>query len=228
MATHEPRTATNSGADPRVPGYELLGELGQGAMGIVYRARQKGLARSVALKVLRGGTVAGSAAVERFRAEAEAVARLHHPNIVQIYEVGEVAGLSYLSLELVEGTNLAQALGGRPQPPELAARLIESLARAIHHAHERGVIHRDLKPGNILLTREGTPKVTDFGLAKVRAGANDDTQGLTRTGDLIGTLQYMAPEQAEGHANEVGPGADIFSLGAILYEWLTGSPPFWA
>jgi serine/threonine-protein kinase len=207
---------------PTVTGYDIVGELGRGAMGVVYRAVQVKLKRVVALKVIRAGASAGLRELARFRVEAEAVARLQHPNIVQIYEVGEQDGWAYFSLELVDGGSLAEKAAGTPQPARPAAQLVETLARAIHFTHERGVIHRDLKPANILLTPDGVAKITDFGLAK-RVEAED---GQTRSGDIVGTPSYMAPEQAQGRTRDIGPAADVYALGAILYELLTGRPPF--
>jgi WD40 repeat protein len=204
---------------PVIPGYEVLGVLGQGAMGVVYHARQVALDRPVALKMILAGEYAGAVARDRFHAEAEAVARLQHANVVQIYETGEHAGRPYLVLEFVDGGSLAQRLQHTPQPPRAAAELLETLARAVQAAHRKGVVHRDLKPANILLTADGTPKVTDFGLAK-RVDANP---GQSESGTVVGTPSYMAPEQAEGRG---GPAADVYALGAILYEALTGRPPF--
>ncbi len=202
------------------PAYELLEELGRGGMGIVFKARQRGLNRLVAIKQLAAG--AGAEARERFTVEAEAVAHLQHPNIVHIYEIGESAGVPFFSMEYVEGTNLAARMGGTPLEPEEAARLVEVLARAVHYAHERGIIHRDLKPSNVLLDKNGMPKVCDFGLAK----RVDDESGRTQAGQIFGTPSYMAPEQADGRREEVGPRSDIYALGALLYETLTGRPPF--
>jgi hypothetical protein len=213
------RTAPGPGAT--IPGYELLGEVGHGGMGVVYRAVQVRLKRTVALKMILGGAYAGSRQVARFRAEAEAVARLQSPNIVQVYEVGEHAGRHFIALEFVEGGTLAQRLHNQPLPPREAAELVQALARAVHYAHQRGVVHRDLKPANVLLTPEGTPKVTDFGLAK---SLTEDAGG-TQTGAILGTPSYMAPEQAAGLVHHVGPATDVYSLGAILYEALTGRPP---
>ena len=203
------------------PDYEILGLIGRGGMGVVYRARQLCLGRDVALKVLRSGLHAGPEERLRFRIEVESVAQLCHPNIVQVHEVGEQDGFPFCALEYVEGGSLAEKLAAAPLSAKEAARLMEKIARAIQAAHERGIIHRDLKPGNILLTASGQPKVTDFGLAK-RIGDTDD---CTRTGISMGTPSYMAPEQVES-AKNVGPAADIYGLGAILYEVLTSHPPF--
>jgi serine/threonine protein kinase/tetratricopeptide (TPR) repeat protein len=208
---------------PEVAGYEILEELGRGGMGVVYKARQPGLNRMVALKmILRAGHVSAADLV-RFRMEAEAVAQLQHPNIVQIYEVGDQDGCPFFSLEFVEGQTLADQIGGVPQSPRFAAEITRDLARAMDQAHRRGIIHRDLKPANVLLTNDGTPKITDFGLAKRYA---DDDTGQTRTGAIMGTPSYMAPEQAAGKTKDTGPAADIYSLGAILYDLLAGRPPF--
>jgi WD40 repeat protein len=208
---------------PSIPGYEVLRELGHGGMGVVYWAWQTDLNRMVALKMLLAGAQARGPERARFRTEAEAVARLQHPNIVQIYEVGEHEGRPYIALEYVGGGNLAQKVTGTPQPAHQAAQLVETLARAVHYAHERGVVHRDLTPGNVLLTEDDTPKLTDFGLAKLLVGGG---AGVTQTGAVVGTPSYMAPEQAGGRAKEVGPMTDVYALGAILYDLLTGRPPF--
>jgi serine/threonine protein kinase len=262
-----PSGADEAPALPAIPGYEVLGELGRGGMGIVYRARQVRLNRLVALKMILAGEQAAEADLARFRSEAEAVARLQHPNIVQVYEVGEHHGRPYLALEFCGGGSLEQKLAGTPLPPAEAARLLETLARAVDAAHRADVVHRDLKPANVLLTpnpksearnpkqirnpNEGnpkqgrpevsdlghsdlgfvsdfelrisdfSPKITDFGLAK-----RLDVPGRTRTGTVLGTPSYMAPEQAEGRGRAVGPTADVYALGAILYECLTGRPPF--
>src|SRR6516165_10572134 len=215
-------TASRAAADlPVVPGYEVLGLLGEGGMGVVYRARQVGLDRLVALKLLRGGS---SKRLARFRAEALADARLQHPHVVQIFEIGEHHGQPYLALELLEGGSLEAKIAGQPQAPRDAATLVCVLARAIQYAHSRGIVHRDLKPSNVLLTAEGTAKIADFGLAKFL----QTTEGQTQEGDVVGTPRYMAPEQTSGALEGVGPAADIYSLGVILYELLTGRAPLQA
>src|SRR5262245_10368560 len=218
----EPPGQSSNPAPPAVPGYEILAELGRGGMGIVYQARQCSLKRPVALKMILAGFHADSAARTRFSTEAEAIARLQHPNIVQIHELGEHEGGAFLSLEFVEGGNLLQKTAGIAQPERFAAGLVETLARAVHYTHERGIVHRDLKPTNVLLAADGTPKITDFGVAKFL----DADAGATRTETLLGTPNYMAPEQAAGDSKKVGAAADVYSLGAILYELLTGRPPF--
>jgi serine/threonine protein kinase/tetratricopeptide (TPR) repeat protein len=209
-------------SQPEIPGYEILGKLGAGGMGVVYKARQRGLNRLVALKMIIGGTQARVDHLARFRIEAEAVARLRHPNILQIYDIGEADGLPFVSLELLEGGDLDDRLEGTPQPGRSGSELMVTLARAVHAAHEAGIIHRDLKPANVLFTEEGVPKITDFGLAK----RLESDSGQTETGQIMGTPSYMAPEQARGHTRDVGPAADTYALGAILYQVLTGRPPF--
>jgi CHASE2 domain-containing sensor protein len=212
----------------RIPGYDILQELGQGGMGVVYKARQIMLRRIVALKMLRAGGNAGPDLLARFRVEAEAVARMQHPHIVQVYDYGEWrAGdvsppMPYFVLEFVDGGNLSGKLRGQPLPVRQAVDLMVMLGRAVQHAHQRGVIHRDLKPANVLLTAEGVPKIADFGLAKML----DESSDLTQTGALLGTPSYMAPEQAAGQSRLIGPATDVYALGAILYELLTGRPPF--
>jgi serine/threonine-protein kinase len=217
-----PQPTTDTPTAPAVPGYEIVAELGRGGMGVVYRARHLALKREVALKVILAGGHAGEREGARFRTEAEAAAQLSHPNIVQVHEVGEAGGVLFCAQELVGGGSLARRLAGTPQPPRQVAALVETLARAVHAAHQRGVIHRDLKPDNVLLAEDGAPKVADFGLARRLGGQS----GLTQTGQVMGTPSYMAPEQASGRAGEAGPAADVYALGAILYEGLTGRPPF--
>lgn len=216
-------TLSDTSVIPTVPGYEVLDELGRGAAGVVYRARQLNLNRLVALKMVLAGSHAGAVDLVRFHSEAEVVAQLRHENIVQVHEIGRTNGLPYLSLEFVDGGTLAVRIGGVPQLPRPSAQLVETLARAVHQAHLHGIIHRDLKPSNVLLATDGTPKIADFGLAK-RSGAG---AGVTQTGAILGTPSYMSPEQAESR-KDVGPAADIYALGAILYEMLTGRPPFQA
>src|SRR5580704_8898556 len=189
-------------------------------MGVVYKARQTALQRIVALKMILGGGHASGADLDRFRTEAESIARLQHPHIVQIHEVGQHHGLPYFSLEFCAGGSLEKKLAGTPLQPREAATLVEKLSHAMQAAHDKGVIHRDLKPANVLLAGDGTPKITDFGLAKKL-----DEAGQTQTGAIMGTPSYMAPEQAEGK-KDIGPPADIYALGAILYECLTVRPPF--
>jgi tetratricopeptide (TPR) repeat protein len=207
---------------PSVSGYEILGELGRGGMGVVYQARQVQLNRLVALKMVLAGKHAGPEEVARFRTEAEAIARLPHPNIVQIYEVGEHGGLPFFSMEYCGGGSLERKPGTAPLPSTEAAGLVQTLARAIHAAHGKGVVHRDLKPANVLRTEDGALKISDFGLAK----QVEVQQGQTHSGATVGTPSYMAPEQAQGHSKQVGAAADVYALGAILYDLLTGRPPF--
>jgi WD40 repeat protein len=224
-----PRTQAQAGSEfdaisqPEIPGYELLDVVGWGGMGVVYRAWQQRLNRIVALKMVHAGAHASPHVLARFRVEAEAVARLQHPNIVQIHEVGQHAGSPFLVLELVDGPSLARALGGTPQRAERAALMVEALARAVHSAHCQGVVHRDLTPANILLTADGTPKITDFGLAKIAFGGGELR---TQTGELLGTPSYMAPEQAASRHDAITAATDVYALGAILYDMLTGRPPF--
>jgi serine/threonine protein kinase len=251
---HQPAPA---GADasgfPTLPGYEILAQLAGGGMGIVYKARQTSLNRTVALKMIRAGDAANRLELARFRQEATAVAALNHPHILPIYEFGDYAGLPYFTMEFVEGGSLEHRLANGPLPPRDAAELVATLARTVQYVHDRHIVHRDLKPANILLQpsltqrrqdakedakqqegslggslgalaplRETLPKITDFGIAK----RLDEDQGLTAPHTILGTPSYMAPEQAAGHAREVGPAADVYALGAILYECLTGRPPF--
>jgi len=229
---------------PVVPGYEILKELGRGSMGVVYKAKQANLDRTVALKLIRSAAGMTSESLARFVEEARLVASLQHPNIIQVYEIHIADDAPFFSMELAEGGNLADHIHGQPQPIQPSARLVETLARAINAAHVRGIVHRDLKPANILLTTievetgrrhaladsmmpnsgvvTWTPKITDFGLAKQL----DGVQGRTESGMILGTPSYMAPEQAEGKSRDVGPAADVYALGAILYEMLTGRPPY--
>ncbi|HVA50441.1 MAG TPA: protein kinase [Pirellulales bacterium] len=213
------------GAPVRLPkavaGYEILGVLGRGGMGVVYKARQPGLKRLVALKMILAGSHADADDLARFRSEAEAVAHLQHPNIVQVYEIGDDDGRPFFSLEFVDGKSLSNQLEGKPQTPRQAAETIRVLAQAMAVAHARGIIHRDLKPANILVGHDGTLKITDFGLAK----RLEDEGGQTRSGAVVGTPHYMSPEQASGRIREVGPAADIYALGAMLYEMLAGRVP---
>jgi WD40 repeat protein len=222
IAPAGPKTPLTGMPEVTIAGYEIVGELGRGGMGVVYKARQIGLQRLVALKMILAGAHAGPQELARFRREAEAVAHFQHPHIVQIHEIGEQDGRPYFSLEFVEGGSLANKLAGTPLAARQAAQLVERLTDAMHAAHQRGIIHRDLKPANVLLTADGIPKVTDFGLAKrLDAGI-----GLTESGVIVGTPSYMAPEQAACKSKEIGPACDVYALGAILYETLTGRPPF--
>jgi eukaryotic-like serine/threonine-protein kinase len=213
---------TTDGRMPRVSGYEIESVLGRGGMGVVYKTRQLSLGRTVALKMLLAGPYASPQERLRFRHEAEAIAALRHPNIVQVHDVGEYEGRLYFTMEFVEGGSLAQKSQGTPQPAREAATLVATLARAVHAAHQAGIVHRDLKPGNVLLTADGTPKLSDFGLAKRLEGDGE----LTLSGAALGTPSYMAPEQAQGRARTAERSLDVYSLGAILYELLTGRPPF--
>jgi eukaryotic-like serine/threonine-protein kinase len=210
------------GSPPAVAGYEILGEIGRGGMGVVYRARQLGLNRDIALKMILAGDHAGPDAMSRFFTEAEAIARLQHPNIVQVHHCGGHDDRPFLVMEYVEGGSLAQTLDGTPRPIRAAVLLVQQLAAGIALAHRKGIVHRDLKPANVLLTLEGAPKIADFGLAKIL----ETDSRLTGTDAILGTAAYMAPEQAGGRNQTVGLAADVYSLGTILYELLTGRAPF--
>jgi hypothetical protein len=207
---------------PCIDGFEVLDELGRGGMGVVYKAWQVPLQRLVALKMIVTGNTASQAHLDRFRAETLAVARVQHPNIIQLFDVGVHDGKPYFFMEYAAGGSLARKLDAAPQPFAAAAQLVQTLARAVHVAHEHGIVHRDLKPANVLLTDDGVLKITDFGLAK----RLDDESAQTQTGSILGTPSYMAPEQAEGRVRDVAPATDVYALGAILYELLTGRAPF--
>src|SRR5437660_460265 len=202
--------------------YELLEEIGRGGQGVVFRARQKSLNRTVALKVIGLGQWASKVHVKRFRLEAEAAARLDHPCIVPIYEVGEREGSCYFSMKFVEGGQLDEAVRRTPMSIRQAAELIVKVARIVHYAHEHGILHRDIKPGNILLDQKGEPHLTDFGLARLVESESSVTQTL----DVLGTPSYMAPEQAVGNNAAISSVTDVYGLGAVLYQLLTGQPPF--
>ncbi|MGB1815120.1 MAG: serine/threonine-protein kinase, partial [Rubripirellula sp.] len=203
--------------------YELIEELGRGGMGVVFRARQISLDREVAIKMILRGRLASEADLQRFLAEASATARLQHPNIVPVYEAGDIEGRPFFSMQLVVGETLAQrVINQGPLPQREIAKIVAAIAKAIGVAHEQGILHRDIKPSNILLATDGTPLITDFGLAK----QSDAEESLTRSGMLVGTPAYMSPEQAGGRRNLIGPASDVYSLGCVLYFALTGRSPF--
>jgi serine/threonine protein kinase len=207
---------------PSLPGYEVLREIARGGMGIVYEARQASLNRPVAVKIILHGALAGAAEKRRFLAEATAAAKLKHPNIVVIHEVGECAGQPFFSMEYVAGESLSRIVRRQLPTPQQAAHYVAEVARAVQFAHDHGVLHRDIKPSNVLVDESGRVRVMDFGLAK----QIDADEQLTVTGQLLGTPSYMAPEQISGSAGDVGPACDVYGLGALLYELLTGQPPF--
>jgi tRNA A-37 threonylcarbamoyl transferase component Bud32 len=219
--------ATDFPAGEALPGqrfgdYELIEEIARGGMGVVWRARQAGLNREVALKMILSGRFASEEEVRRFRTEAEAAAQLQHPNIVAIHEFGERDGAPFFTMDFVRGRSLADVCAERPLTSERAAAYLKTIAEAVHFAHQRGVVHRDLKPGNVLIDATDAPRITDFGLAKMISRDSD----LTLTGTVMGSPGYMAPEQAQGKSDLIGPRSDVYSLGAILYEALTARPPF--
>ena len=216
-----PARAPDNGPLPQIPGYDIVRVVDEGGMGVVYEARQRDLGRTVAVKMI-SGTRLEPTQVARFRREAEATAHLQHANFVQIFEVGQVNGRPFFSMEYVDGGSLAQHLSHTRPNARQAAELVGILAQAIHTAHACGIVHRDLKPSNVMLTAAGIPKIADFGLAK----RLDHDPGHTRTGEVLGTPSYMAPEQATGQKDQIGPATDVYALGAILYELLTGRPPF--
>lgn len=220
----DPDTFPGSPADERgrFGKFELFEELGRGGMGVVYRARQTDLGRVVAIKMILSNRLATSDDVRRFETEARTAAGVRHANIVGIHEVGEFHGQPFFTMEYVGGPSLERLVADGPLPPEEAARVVARLARAVEHLHEHGIVHRDLKPSNVLLDENREPRLTDFGLAKVFQ--SDDTN--TRTGTIVGTASYMAPEQAAGRVHDISPRTDVYGLGAILYELLTGQPPF--
>jgi serine/threonine-protein kinase len=229
-ATQQRPAPAAAGALPRsLDGYELLQEIGRGAMGVVYKAWDPRLKRYVALKLILGGEHASPVELSRFHSEAQAAAGLSHRNIMPVYQVGAADGLPYFCMKYIEGTTLAAKASQGPLPPREAARLVALIARAVDHAHQHGILHRDLKPSNVLIDEDDQPVVTDFGLAKrTHTGSSITGGGLTQSGAIVGTPSYMAPEQAVASASEVGPASDVYSLGAILYELLTGRPPFQA
>src|SRR6266481_5608242 len=219
---HDKKTAQAAELLGELGDYELLEEIGRGGQGVVFRARQKSLNRTVALKVISLGQWASKAHLKRFRLEAEAAARLEHPGIVPIHEVGERDGSCYFSMKFVEGGQLDEVVKQTPMSIRQAAELIAKVARTVHYAHEHGILHRDIKPGNILLDQKGEPHLTDFGLARLV----ESESTVTRTMEVLGTPSYMAPEQAVGNNAAISSVTDVYGLGAVLYQLLTGQPPF--
>lgn len=207
--------------------YEVLEEIARGGMGVVFKARQRSLKRIVALKMILSGRLADTAEVSRFRREAQVASRLQHPNIVAVHEIGEHEGRQYFTMDYVSGQSLAEVIRDETLSPKRAALLIKTVAAAVDVAHQNGTLHRDLKPANVLLDSDDVPHVTDFGLAKILGGVDDESRAeLTASGQILGTPSYMSPEQASSKQNLVGPASDIYSLGAILYACLTGRAPF--
>lgn len=228
---HDSLPAEEASADAAIPesdrsfgDYELLGRVARGGMGVIYKARQICLNRIVAVKMMLPGLLVSEAEASRFQNEAEVIANLRHPNIVAVHEVGAHDGQRYFSMDYVEGQSLAAVVRDHPLPARTAARYVKVIAEAIQYAHQQGILHRDLKPSNVLLDKAGNPRITDFGLAKRLAS---DSR-LTATGTVLGTPSYMPPEQADGRSRRLGPASDVYSIGAILYELLTGRPPFQA
>src|SRR5438034_8255766 len=221
-AVHRKKSARAAELLGELGDYELLEEIGRGGQGVVFRARQKSLNRIVALKVIRLGQWASKVHLKRFRLEAEAAARLEHPGIVPIHEVGERDGSCYFSMKFVEGGQLDEVARREPMPIRRAVELIAKVARTVHYAHQHGILHRDIKPGNILLDEKSEPHLTDFGLARLV----ESESTVTRTLEVLGTPSYMAPEQAVGNNDVVSSVTDVYGLGAVLYQLLTGQPPF--
>ena len=209
----------------RIGDYDILGEIARGGMGVVYKARQRTLKRIVALKVLRGGEGASEEDLTRFLREAKAAASLSHPNIVPIHELSVDKGRHFFTMDYIDGTPLDRILEKGPLPPYAACEILETVARAIQYAHEHGIIHRDLKPANIIIDRRGRPMITDFGLA-VNLLADVRSQRMTRAGAVMGTIPYIPPEQASGKVELIDARSDVYALGAVFYEMLTGRPPF--
>jgi predicted Ser/Thr protein kinase len=222
--TYVPAARSHLNIVGRIENYEIVEEIARGGMGVVYKAIDGQLDRIVALKTIKSGELANAEQVRRFQLEAKAAAQLDHPGIVPVYEVGQHGNQHFLTMAHIEGKSLWQRVKEQPLKPELAARMMQQVAEAIQHAHSKGIIHRDVKPQNILVTKSGQPKVTDFGLAK----RQERDSSLTATGQVLGTPSFMPPEQVKGKTDETGPLSDVYSLGATLYCLLTGRPPFQA